>query len=180
MEHDRMSTCVRLLSMVAIAVGLGTHAVPADPIEALPKTVVEDVKWLEQRCRDVGGRPEWNADDLIKQIDLTPDGVPDYVIETGSMDCEGRRTGHAPWISSGGAQVIVWASVGRNKWAKVFEADVFGWSVSKRQSQPVFHVLQDIGYCGKRISRTEYRRCAHEYVVLNGRLRQISEAGWTE
>jgi len=169
-----------LLAIAAAGAISGVLGAVADPLDALPKTVVDDVKWLEQRCRDVGGRPEWNADDLIKQIDLTPDGVPDYLIETGSMDCEGGRTGRAPWTSSGGAQVIVWISVGRNKWAKVFEADAFAWSVSKRQSQPVFHVLQDIGFCGKRISRTDYRRCAHEYVVLNGRLRQISEAGWTE
>ena len=175
-----MRICVRLLALIAMAVGLGAHAAPADPLDALPRTVIDDVKWLEQRCYDVGGQPEWNAADLIKQIDLSPDGSPDYVIETRAMECEGARIGRAPWIGDGGAQVIVWASVGRNRWAKVFDADAFVWSVSKGRNRPVFYVLQDIGYCGKRISRTDFYRCVHEYVMLNGRLRQIREAGTTE
>jgi hypothetical protein len=176
-----MRTCIGLPTaaavVAAILMGLGARDARSEPIDALPKTVIADVKWLEQRCRDVGGTPTWTADELIKQIDLSPDGVPDYVIEAGSMDCDGRQSGRTPWTSSGGAQLIVWISVGRDKWARAFDADVFIWNVSKLKSQPVFYVLQNIGYCGKRVSRTEYRRCAHEYVVLNGRLRQISEAG---
>ena len=175
-----MSTCVRRLGLISIAAGLGVHVALAEPADALPKPVINDVKWLEQRCRDVGGEPQWKAEELIKEIDLSPDSLPDYVIETGAMDCEGPRTGRVPWTSSGGAQLIVWASVGRNKWAKVFDADAFIWNVIKHKSQPVFYVLQNIGYCGKRVSRTEFRRCAHEYVMLDGRLRQIREAGSTD
>jgi len=180
-----MRICVHLLAPIAIAasvivIRLGAQAALAEPVDALPTPVIDDVRWLEQRCRDVGGEPQWTAEELIKEIDLSPDSVPDYVIETAAMDCEGPRTGRAPWISSGGAQLIVWASVGRNRWAKVFDAHVFAWNVIRHKSQPVFYVLQDIGYCGKRISRTDFYRCAHEYVMLNGRLRQIREAGTPE
>src|SRR5262249_36507172 len=125
-----MRTWAGMLAVAGLALHAAARAALADPVDALPKTVIADVKALEKQCRDIGGTPGWTAEDLIKPVDLTPDGVPDYVIEAAAMDCEGREVGRAPWTSSGGAQLIVWASVGRNKWAKVFNADVFIWSVS--------------------------------------------------
>jgi hypothetical protein len=148
----------------------------ADPYDALPKTVVADVKALEKSCVDDGGMPAWKADELVKTVDLSPDGVPDYVIATEAMDC-GHHAGRRPWTSSGGAQVIVWVSVGRRRWSKVFDDDAFLWDVSMQKGRRTFSVLQNIGYCGNRVKRTEYRRCAHAYVWQGGRLRQVRETG---
>src|SRR5215475_4708032 len=57
MELKRMRICVHLLAPIAIAasvivIRLGAQAALAEPVDALPTPVIDDVRWLEQRCRD--------------------------------------------------------------------------------------------------------------------------------
>jgi hypothetical protein len=86
-----MSQCsdVRLsasaASLVLLLQGAGTEAAPPSGA-GLPASVGQHVKDLNYWCSRSGGIPS-KSPGLIRIVDLTGDGRPDYVIDTGRYQC---------------------------------------------------------------------------------------------
>lgn len=76
-----------VLAGVAIILGIGT-ARAATP--ALPATVAKAVKDAAAICTEVGGKA--NTSQAVKHADLNGDGAEDYVLDVGSINCEGAAS----------------------------------------------------------------------------------------
>jgi len=83
----RQKACV----LVAVIAGLGPASpllAQAAPPEELPPAVQQYVVHLDQICRKAGGIPG-NPNAAVKLIDLTQDGVGDYLVNGAAYPCRG-------------------------------------------------------------------------------------------
>ena len=55
-----------------------------------PAAVATALKELTDMCTEVGGKPL--ATDAVKRVDLNADGKEDYVLDVGSVGCEGAAS----------------------------------------------------------------------------------------
>ena len=63
-----------------------TAAAMAAPPTPLPAEVQRYIGGFDQICRQAGGAPG-NHGDLVQVVDLTGDGVPDYVVDIHGYNC---------------------------------------------------------------------------------------------
>ena len=82
------------LTLMAAACLAGTGiALAADapiPAPKLPATVATDLQTLADQCTEVGGKPL--TGDAVKRADLNGDGREDFVIDAGSVNCDGAAS----------------------------------------------------------------------------------------
>lgn len=57
----------------------------AEPI--LPAVVAKELEPLAEQCRGVGGKP--TTERVVKRVDLNGDGRDNFVLDAGSIDCDG-------------------------------------------------------------------------------------------
>lgn len=74
------------LVILAIAAALQSPR-PADQAP-LPAAVQQAVGEIDAECRDSGGKPGASPR-LVTQVDLTGDGITDYIMDLGYYNCEG-------------------------------------------------------------------------------------------
>lgn len=68
-------------------IGAGS-ALAAD--SALPAAVAKELKGVADMCSEAGGKP--NTASAIKRADLNGDGKQDFVLDVGSVSCEGAAS----------------------------------------------------------------------------------------
>jgi len=80
-----------LIATVCLA-GIGVALATDAPLPApkLPATVAADLKTIADQCAEVGGKPQ--TGDAVKRADLNGDGKEDFVIGTGSVNCDGAAS----------------------------------------------------------------------------------------
>ena len=147
---------------VASVAALATVAVVASTAQAQsspPPAVRTVVQGMIDDCRDIGGRPSPDAlTTTAQEIDLTGDGVSDWVI-VGGPNCEG---GESFWSGSGGTQASVFVGDGRGD---AFEAGQLGlFTLVYSQEDGRWTAWAGVGgeRCGQRtanLSRAEYDSC---------------------
>jgi hypothetical protein len=76
-----------LLSGVAVFFHVGAVQAALPP---LPAVVAKTLKETAAICTEVGGKP--NTSQAIKRADLNGDGIEDYVLDVGSVGCEGAAS----------------------------------------------------------------------------------------
>ena len=59
-----------------------------------PAVVAAALKDLTSMCTEAGGKPV--AADAVKRADLNADGKEDYILDVGSVGCEGFASCEAP------------------------------------------------------------------------------------
>jgi hypothetical protein len=118
-DPDREDTVVkhRLIVSTLLTILLAASAGAATP---LPKTVQTSLDTIAADCASVGGRPV--TTDAVKRADLTGDGAEDYVLDVGSINCDG-----APGIF-GDREKLVTVFVGDGKGGAVeaYRGSAFG------------------------------------------------------
>lgn len=149
----------------------------ANPYAGLPKVVAKAVKELEAACRAEGGTPSWNPKTVFDVVNVSPDGRPDYLIDTHAMECEGGIT---PWIGSDGFRHILFISTGPGRWTRAFDRGARGFDIiaPKGGGRPQVIVFSHSAYC-TRPNPERFMRCTQIYEWRRGRLRKVSEE-WFE
>lgn len=149
----------------------------ADPYAGLPKVVVKAVKELEAACRAEGGTPGWKPKSVFEVVNVSPDGRPDYLIDTHAMACEGGIT---PWIGSDGFRHILFVSTGPGRWSRAFDRGARGFEITvpKDGARPKIIVFSHSAYC-TRPNPERFMRCTQIYEWHRGKLRKVSEE-WFE
>lgn len=80
---------MRLIAFVATATCLLAVTAPAaEP--SLPATVAKDLKAVADVCTEAGGKAK--TADAVKRVDLNGDGKDDFVIDVGSINCDGAAS----------------------------------------------------------------------------------------
>ena len=77
--------------VVAISIGFVTFAASSHAAKpTLPAVVTADLKTVAAECVEVGGKAL--TDEAIKCADLNGDGKQDYVLDVGSIQCDGAAS----------------------------------------------------------------------------------------
>ncbi|MFG1211325.1 hypothetical protein V5F72_02735 [Xanthobacter flavus] len=152
-------------------------ATAANSYAGLPKVVAKAVKELEAACRADGGSPSWNPKTVFDVVNVSPDGRPDYLIDTHAMECEGGIT---PWIGSDGFRHILFISTGPGRWTRAFDRGARGFDIiaPKGGGRPQVIVFSHSAYC-TRPNPERFMRCTQIYEWRRGKLRKVSEE-WFE
>jgi hypothetical protein len=81
-----------IVHAVACAIALSMmYPAPATVAqEQLPAAVAADLKGIADVCREAGGKPITTS--AVKSADLDGDGKADFVLDTGSVGCEGAES----------------------------------------------------------------------------------------
>lgn len=149
----------------------------ANPYAGLPKVVAKALKELEAVCGADGGRPSWNPKTVFDVVNVSPDGRPDYLMDTHAMECEGGIT---PWIGSDGFRHILFISTGPGRWTRAFDRGARGFDIiaPKGGGRPQVIVFSHSAYC-TRPNPERFMRCTQIYEWRRGKLRKVSEE-WFE
>jgi hypothetical protein len=136
-----MRTWTRSLIVLATTM-LGCAAQAASP--PLPAAVQASVKSAADMCSEVGGKAD--TSNAVTRVDLTGDGVEDYVISVGAINCVGAASIYGD--RQKGVQVMVGDGKGGAK-------DAFGdyaYDVAVEGTGPAAKVWLDVAAesCGKK------------------------------
>lgn len=143
--------------------------------DGLPKVLSGAVKALEAECRAEGGVASWTAKGIFYEVNLSPDGRPDYVLDTHGITCSG---GFTPWVGSDGFRYLIFVSTGPGRWTRAFERPARGLEI-KDGPTPELILFSHSAYCSKP-NPERYQRCTQVYVWRGGKLRKSSEEWFTD
>ncbi|MDO4879641.1 MAG: hypothetical protein Q3966_10200 [Neisseria sp.] len=132
---------------------------PPPAWSALPLAVEEELNELAAFCRQLGGRPH-GFEGAVEQADLNGDGITDYVLDDGELQCYGTR-GVFGGFHGCGVTVFVGRAGGGAE--KSFLHGAFGSRVDRRGRQAVLYLGMAGEACGQDIAgkkRGEYERCS--------------------
>jgi hypothetical protein len=76
--------------LAAVAAPAAAPAAQPAAEQNLPAAVAKDLKAVAEQCREVGGKPV--TTDAVKRVDLTGDGREDFVLDVGSVICDGAAS----------------------------------------------------------------------------------------
>lgn len=151
----------------------GESAPAGRPYSGLPKVVAQAVRQLEADCRREEGTARWSPTGVYTVVNVSPDGRPDYLIDTHAIACD---DGVAPWMGSDGFRYILFVSTGPGRWTRAFDrpARIFE-IVEAKDGQPArVEVFSHYAHCALP-NPDRYMRCNQTYEWRGGRLRKVSE-----
>ena len=133
----------------AFAAMLFAGSAAAQPNAAkLPTQVQRELMSIVKDCRDAGGKPG-TSPGLLVVTDLTGDGIADFVIHQGALNCQGSAS---LFSGAGGSQLIIYAGARQGQAIKVFEHGVMEVKVDKGASATV-KVAVGGDLCGQRVTK---------------------------
>jgi hypothetical protein len=74
-----------------------------------PASVAADLKSIAEQCTDVGGKTR--TDDAVQRVDLNGDGKEEYVLDVGSIQCDGAASVYGAKLEGTGASAKLWLTV---------------------------------------------------------------------
>jgi hypothetical protein len=110
----RKTTYVAVATWVLAALS----APAAEP--SLPASVAKELKAVVDMCSEVGGKPA--TAQAVKRVDLNGDGKEDYVLDVGSVNCEGAASVYGDREKG----VSVYAGDGAGGAVQAFSGMVYG------------------------------------------------------
>jgi len=140
---------IALIAAVISLAGTGivlAADVPARPAAAspLPSKVTADLRSIADQCTEVGGTPR--TGDAVKRADLNGDGKEDFVIDTGSVNCDGAASIYGDrekWVG-------VYAGDGKGGATSAFVDSVYGVSIEGAGPAARLWLTVSAGQCGKK------------------------------
>jgi hypothetical protein len=111
----------------SLAISLLTAPLPAQvPVSPWPQAVRAAVGSATAVCREAGGKPG-RSPDLVKTVDLTADGMPDYLIDWSKYECVGAVSAMENGQSGATLEILV-GLLGKTA-VSVYSASVYGAKV---------------------------------------------------
>ena len=134
----------RALVLLAAAIALPAAA-PQAQSRRPPAVITQDILALGAACRESGGTPGMSRG-MLQIADLTGDGLPDYVLDHNTYNCEGA----ASPLSSGraGAAISIYLGGPGGEARKVFDGLALGAKVRGAPRQRVWLDVQGAD-CGE-------------------------------
>lgn len=163
----------------AVAPEAEKPVVPAgDPYAGLPKIVAKAVRELQEECETEDGTFTWKPETVYAVVKVSPDGRPDYLIDTHTVSCDG---GYTPWVGSDGFRHILFVSIGPGRWTRAFDRGARGFMIvaPKGGGRPRVEVFSHSAYC-TRPNPERYMRCTQLFEWRGGKLKKISETWFTD
>lgn len=156
-----------LLALSSLFVAATVQAGPA----RLPAVVSADLKEVAGECTAVGGKADTSQ--AVRRADLNGDGKEDYVLDVGSINCDGA----ASIYGDREKPVSVYVGDGAGGAKKAFEDAVFG--VSLEGAGPAARLWLTVS--GQRCGRKPAADFASEafcdrYLVWSGRMQKFDFA----
>jgi hypothetical protein len=161
----RVEAGVRLIASVLLGVGLlGAASALSGTAQAAmaPDNVAEELQIAAKECRESGGRP--NTDAMLKALDFTGKGGPDWIVDFAKLRCEGALN---PFCGSGGCGLELFTFTGGSDWQKVFDENVLSYRIVNVNKRPALHFVTGGAACG----RVNAKSCT--YIYQSGKTRQM-------
>jgi len=144
-----------------LALGLGLlQATTAAVAQQAPTIVQTTLDGLTRDCRSLGGGPRPGARPLTS-VDLNGDGVLDWVLDAGDLDCENGTF----FCGTGGCLTMIFVSHGEGH-TLVWEENIHGWRAAVVGGRPGIHFDLHGSACG----RSGADPCSQRYLFEGGRL----------
>jgi hypothetical protein len=115
-----MRNAIRLLTGLAAALCGATAAAASPPPPAAVAAALKDIASI---CTEVGGKPL--TDKAVQHADLNGDGKEDYVLDGGSVDCDGAASVYGDREKS----VTVYVGDGKGGAKQAFVDMTFGMKI---------------------------------------------------
>jgi hypothetical protein len=142
----RLARCTLWLLVAVSAPAASPAGQPAsDP--SLPAAVAKGVQAVADQCREVGGTPV--TTEAVKRVDLTGDGKDDFVLDVGSVNCDGAASIYGDREKS----VTVYAGDGAGGAALAFSDAVFGARIEGTGPAAKLWLTVSGAQCGKKPAR---------------------------
>jgi hypothetical protein len=132
-----------ILVVATSAVAVSPSANPAAQAK-VPATVATDLAAIAAQCSEVGGRPR--TADALKTVDLNGDGNDDYVLDVGSVSCDGaasiygdREKGVAVYVGDANGATVT-----------AFSDSVFGAKIEGSGAAAKLWLTVSGAQCGKK------------------------------
>lgn len=148
-----------VITLVALVLGLvqPTSFAKAQQVPAIVQTTLDG---LTRECRNAGGGPRAGAQPLTS-ADLNGDGVLDWVLDAGDLDCENGTY----FCGTGGCLSMIFVSHGEGH-TLVWEDNIHGWRATVIGGRAGIHFDLHGSACG--LSGAE--PCSQRYLFEGGRL----------
>lgn len=127
----------------------------------IPASVLSDLISASKACEDSGGKslPMDNLK-LLQITDVTGDGLPDYIIRTDAIYCEGS----VAFLGNAGGRVIIHARTGDASAVKVFDSPATDLEIQKNGSSSQLYIGVSGELCGQKINentpRSDLKHCS--------------------
>lgn len=141
-----MKTFAYVAAALVVSSSSFAAAQPA-PAGYAPVTLTKDVLALGATCRESGGKPG-KSPGLIQQVDLTGDGLTDFVLDLNSYNCEGAAS--AMGAGQSGAVISIYVGGAGNTARKVWEGLAFQAKVEHTAPRARVWVAIQGRDCGQR------------------------------
>lgn len=144
------------MSPIAVALSLALQAqVAANPPPKvvspnfLPMEIRRAVNEANTLCKESGGKPGQSSK-LIKFVDLTGDGVIDYVMDLAFYDCEGAAS--AMSAGQSGNAITVFVGGPNNSATRAYQGVSQGTEIVTVAGKPRLHLVVMGADCGQKHS----------------------------
>jgi hypothetical protein len=139
----RFYTPATIICLLASSFGTALAKEQPSPVPAI---VQAELNEMIQTCRDFKGK-FIRSPDLLTAIDLTGDGISDYVINQGAYNCDGD--GASIYSGSGGSQVIVYVGRSEGQAYLAFSTGAYEMKINKSINPAKLLVVVRGELCGQ-------------------------------
>jgi hypothetical protein len=133
---------IKIFVLSGVAVFFHVGAVQA-ALPPLPAVVAKALKETAAICTEVGGKP--NTSQAVKRADLNGDGIEDYVLDVGSVGCEGAASVYGDREKG----VLVYVGDGKGGAREAFNDVSFGVTLEGSGATAKLWLTMSGGSCGK-------------------------------
>ena len=162
----RKATCVSTV-LGCVCLAAVAQAGPAK----LPAVVAADLKETADECTGVGGRPDTGQ--AVRSADLNGDGRADYVLDVGSIVCEGAASVYGDRAK----RIVLYAGDGSGGAQRAFDDAVYGSVLEGTGAAAKLWMTVSGQRCGKPAAASFANEAFGErYVVWNAAARRFDFA----
>ncbi len=115
----------------------------AAPAPQLPAVVAADLESVAEQCTEVGGKPL--TADAVKRVDLTGDGMDDFVLDVGSVNCDGAASIYGDREKG----VTVYVGDGKGGATSAFSSSAYAATIEEAGSAASLWLTVSGERCGK-------------------------------
>jgi hypothetical protein len=143
-----MKRVVPALVMLATAVGAALAQEPVErPFKAIdyPIEIRKALSYGPEECKRQGGGKVTFAANTVRKVDLTGDGVDDYIISFAKTACAGRQ---AVYCGTAGCTLDIYVTLPNGKQRMVFSDRVWGYDILPGEGARTLRFDLHGSYCG--------------------------------
>lgn len=128
--------------------------------KTLPTIVQSEVNEMVKSCSELGGKFT-RLPELLTTVDLTGDGISDYVLNQGAYQCDGP--GASTYSGSGGSQVYIYVGSSDGQAYLAFFSGAFDVKINKATKPAKLQIVVAGKLCGQRntekLSNSQLKSC---------------------